>query len=159
MTYIAETADMADTVPLRILVPLDGTPRSQQALPYAQSLAMSPTTIILLEVLPDPEPERGLRGNITLPAEVVGQRQAAAAGSTVAGVALRRSVARGGVVVGAAAVTPATTLTLERRRQEQADQCQRSGRGIEGSGRSTDDRARDDGRRCQRGERQDATHG
>jgi nucleotide-binding universal stress UspA family protein len=89
MTYIPETADMADTVPLRILVPLDGTPRSQQALPYAQSLAMSPATIILLEVLPDPEPERGLRGNITLPAEAVGQRQAAAATDALEKVAAR----------------------------------------------------------------------
>ncbi len=68
--------EMSDDAPLRILVPLDGTPQSEHALPYAQALATTETTIVLLEVLPEPEPERGLLGNVTKSAAVVGQRRA-----------------------------------------------------------------------------------
>src|SRR5688572_28653708 len=80
---------MTDDAPFRILVPLDDTPQSQQALPYAQALAASPTHIVLLEVLPDPEPERGLLGNVTKSAEAVGQRRARVATAALETVAAR----------------------------------------------------------------------
>ena len=50
---------MTDAPRFRILVPLDGSPLSQQALAYAQALATSPTEVVLLEVIRDPEPVRG----------------------------------------------------------------------------------------------------
>jgi nucleotide-binding universal stress UspA family protein len=80
---------MTDDAPFRILVPLDGTPQSQQALPYAQALATSSTSVVLLEVLPDPEPERGLLGNVTKSAEAVGQRRARVATTALETIAER----------------------------------------------------------------------
>lgn len=81
--------EMSDDAPLRILVPLDGTPQSQHALPYAQALATSGTAIVLLEVLPEPEPERGLLGNVTKSADVVGQRRAQVATAALESIASR----------------------------------------------------------------------
>lgn len=80
---------MADDAAFRILVPLDGTPMSQQALPYAQALATSATEVVLLEVLRDPEPERGLLGRVTVSAEAVGQRASGAASAALETVAER----------------------------------------------------------------------
>jgi nucleotide-binding universal stress UspA family protein len=45
-----------------ILVPVDGSPLAEQALPYAAALASNNTTIRLLLVLRDPEPVRDLLG-------------------------------------------------------------------------------------------------
>ncbi|MBA2277377.1 MAG: universal stress protein [Chloroflexia bacterium] len=80
---------MTDNAALRILVPLDGTPLSQQALPYAQALAVTPADVILLEVLPEPEPQRGLLGNVTMSAAAVGDHASVSARAALETVADR----------------------------------------------------------------------
>ncbi|HET8523067.1 MAG TPA: universal stress protein [Thermomicrobiales bacterium] len=54
-----------------ILVPVDGSPLAEQALPYAAALASKNTTIRLLLVLRDPEPVRDLLGRETISREDV----------------------------------------------------------------------------------------
>lgn len=65
---------MIDDAVLRFLVPLDGTPAAAQALPYAQALAVSPAEIVLLQVVLEPQPERGLFGKIVVTADAILQR-------------------------------------------------------------------------------------
>ncbi len=47
----------------RLLVPLDGSPLAEQAIPYASALASSHGTLLFLEVTPDTEPVYGFLGN------------------------------------------------------------------------------------------------
>jgi nucleotide-binding universal stress UspA family protein len=48
----------------RILVPLDGSPLAEQAIPYASALAGSNGTLLFLEVTPNTEPVYGFLGNL-----------------------------------------------------------------------------------------------
>jgi nucleotide-binding universal stress UspA family protein len=57
-----------------ILVPIDGSPLAEQALPYAAALASPNTTIRLLMVLRDPEPVRDLLGREALSRDEVLQQ-------------------------------------------------------------------------------------
>jgi nucleotide-binding universal stress UspA family protein len=54
-----------------ILVPVDGSPLAEQALPYAVALASPGTRIRLLLVLRDPEPVRDLLGRVAVSREEV----------------------------------------------------------------------------------------
>ncbi len=49
-----------------ILVPLDGSPIAEQALGYAQAIAQTGTEIILLRVLPEPEPTPDFHGHLVV---------------------------------------------------------------------------------------------
>ncbi|HEY8445709.1 MAG TPA: universal stress protein [Thermomicrobiales bacterium] len=53
---------------LRILVPLDGSPLAEQALPYARVVAGEAGEIVLLTVVPWAEDVRNLLGKIVIPA-------------------------------------------------------------------------------------------
>jgi len=54
-----------------ILVPIDGTPLSEQALPFALAIAGKTGSVTLLEVVPESEPLRKPFGAITMSAEEV----------------------------------------------------------------------------------------
>jgi nucleotide-binding universal stress UspA family protein len=73
----------ADTV----LVPLDGSALAEQVLPYARALAGPGGEVVLLQVVPDPEPIRGLLGNIVAGPDEVLDRYKEAARSYLAGAA------------------------------------------------------------------------
>ena len=55
----------------RILVPLDGSPRSEEALPYALAVAGPRAALTVLHVVPDAEPLRKPLGQITKTADEV----------------------------------------------------------------------------------------
>jgi nucleotide-binding universal stress UspA family protein len=74
---------MTDRVPLRLVVPTDGTPLSVQAIPFAQALAAPPAEIILVEVLHQAQPERTLLGQVARGADVVQRREAHHAAETL----------------------------------------------------------------------------
>ena len=48
--------------PIRVLVPIDGTPLSEQALPYAGALTAPGDEVLLLHVAPSPGPSQSSRG-------------------------------------------------------------------------------------------------
>lgn len=50
----------------RILVPLDGSPLAEQALPYVQTIARPGTEVILIRVTPAAEPIRDLLGRVVV---------------------------------------------------------------------------------------------
>ena len=52
-----------------ILVPLDGSPLAEQALPYAQALLATGAELILLEVVEEPGPIHGMSGRLLVPVE------------------------------------------------------------------------------------------
>ena len=54
-----------------ILVPLDGSPLAEQALPYAQALLAPGGELTLLKVVEEPDPIHGMRGQPLVPAEDV----------------------------------------------------------------------------------------
>ena len=75
---------MNNDTPLRFVVPVDGTPQSSQAIPFAQALAAPPAEIVLVEVLPEARPERTLLGAVAVDAGTVQRHQATAARSELA---------------------------------------------------------------------------
>ncbi|MGH2532840.1 MAG: universal stress protein [Thermomicrobiales bacterium] len=54
-----------------ILVPLDGSPLAEQAIPYAAALAGDDAQLLFLQVTLDPEPVRGPLGDVTVSREEV----------------------------------------------------------------------------------------
>jgi nucleotide-binding universal stress UspA family protein len=52
-----------------ILVPLDGSPLAEQALPYAQALLAPGAELTLLDVVEEPEPVHGMSGRLLVPVE------------------------------------------------------------------------------------------
>src|SRR5689334_7238673 len=65
--------------PMRLLVPLDGSPLAGQAIAYAAAFARSDDEIHLLHVAPCPEPprdERGARGTLADAFRAVGSAAA-----------------------------------------------------------------------------------
>jgi nucleotide-binding universal stress UspA family protein len=48
----------------RILVPLDGSPIAEQALAYVQSIARSDFEVLLIRVMPEPDPIHGQSGRV-----------------------------------------------------------------------------------------------
>lgn len=54
-----------------ILVPLDGSKFAEEALPYAAAIGRDHAELVLLEVVPEPQPARGLLGEELLSAEQV----------------------------------------------------------------------------------------
>src|SRR5215203_2255535 len=70
---------MNNDTPLRFVVPVDGTPESSQAIPFAQALAAPPAEIVLVEVLPEAQPERTLLGAVAVDAGAAQRRLIGAA--------------------------------------------------------------------------------
>jgi nucleotide-binding universal stress UspA family protein len=62
-------SDPADTT--KVLVPFDGSLFAEHAIPYGRAVAGKEGQIIVLEVLPEPEPMRGLLGDTVASAEEV----------------------------------------------------------------------------------------
>ncbi len=58
----------------RLLVPLDGSDRSERSLPYALAIAAPDAAVVLFRVVPEAEPIRGLMGNVEQTAEEVTER-------------------------------------------------------------------------------------
>jgi nucleotide-binding universal stress UspA family protein len=54
-----------------VLVPLDGSPLAEQAIPYAQAVAGQDGKLVFVHVLPEPEPIYGLLGDTLVPADEV----------------------------------------------------------------------------------------
>jgi nucleotide-binding universal stress UspA family protein len=52
-----------------ILVPLDGSPLAEQALPYAEALLAPGAELTLLEVVAEPESVYGMSGRLLVPVE------------------------------------------------------------------------------------------
>ena len=61
----------SESIPPGILVPLDGSPLAEQALPYAQVLLPPGGELILLEVVENLEPIHGMSGWLLVPVEDV----------------------------------------------------------------------------------------
>jgi nucleotide-binding universal stress UspA family protein len=61
----------SEVKPPGILVPLDGSPLAEQALPYAQALLAPGAELTLLEVVEGPEPIHGMSGRLLVPVEDV----------------------------------------------------------------------------------------
>ena len=61
----------SEATPPGILVPLDGSPLAEQALPYAQALLAPGAELTLLEVVEKPEPVHGMSGRLLVPVEDV----------------------------------------------------------------------------------------
>ena len=61
----------SESTPPGILVPLDGSPLAEQALPYAQALLAPGAELTLLEVVEEPEPIHGMAGRLLVPVEDV----------------------------------------------------------------------------------------
>jgi nucleotide-binding universal stress UspA family protein len=61
----------SEATPPGILVPLDGSPLAEQALPYAQALLAPGAELTLLEVVENPEPIHGMSGRLIVPVEDV----------------------------------------------------------------------------------------
>ena len=57
------------STPQRVLVPLDGSPRAQQALPYAQALVAPGGALTLLKVVEPPESIYGMSGRLLVSVE------------------------------------------------------------------------------------------
>jgi nucleotide-binding universal stress UspA family protein len=53
----------------RILIPLDGSPIAEQALPYVQTIARSDTEVILLRVMPEPQAMYDLHSHLVVAAD------------------------------------------------------------------------------------------
>ena len=64
---------MADHAFTSVLVPLDGSELSEQAVPFALALAGDGGRVTLMQALPDAEPLRKPFGAITMTEEEVGQ--------------------------------------------------------------------------------------
>ncbi|MCC6312481.1 MAG: universal stress protein [Thermomicrobiales bacterium] len=62
-----------ERAPAGILVPLDGSPLAEQALPYARALLAPGAALILLEVVAEPESVAGLWGQNFVTADEMGQ--------------------------------------------------------------------------------------
>jgi nucleotide-binding universal stress UspA family protein len=56
-----------------VLVPLDGSYLAEHAIPYGRALAGPEGQLIFLEVIPEPEPIRGLMGNLIVNEEDAGE--------------------------------------------------------------------------------------
>jgi nucleotide-binding universal stress UspA family protein len=59
----------SESIPHGILVPLDGSPLAEQALPYAQALLAPGAELTLLEVVEEPESIHGMSGRLLVPIE------------------------------------------------------------------------------------------
>jgi nucleotide-binding universal stress UspA family protein len=57
----------------KVLVTFDGSPIAEQAIPYGRAIAGSDGQVIILEVLPEAEPMRGLLGDTIASAEEVSE--------------------------------------------------------------------------------------
>ena len=66
-----ETAPQSKNV--SVLVPLDGSFLAEHAIPYARALAGPEGQVVFLEVIPEPEPIRGLLGDLIVNAEEAGE--------------------------------------------------------------------------------------
>ena len=60
-----------ESIPPGVLVPLDGSPLAEQALPYAQALLAPGAELTLLEVVEESEPIHGMSGRLLVPVEDV----------------------------------------------------------------------------------------
>jgi nucleotide-binding universal stress UspA family protein len=98
----------SESTPPGILVPLDGSPLAEQALPYAQALLAPGAELTLLEVVEESEPIYGMSGRLLAPVEDVqhmleGQAheylQKAAAALRHEQLRVRREIARGNPAV------------------------------------------------------------
>lgn len=86
---------MADAKgPTRVLVPLDGSPLAEQAIPYGAALAGTDGELVFFEVTAEAEPVRSLTGEVTTSAAAAGQAEHSAAES-----ALRDAANRWGAVL------------------------------------------------------------
>ena len=61
----------SESTPHGVLVPLDGSPLAEQALPYAQALVAPGAALTLLQVVETPEPIHGMSGRLLAPIEDV----------------------------------------------------------------------------------------
>jgi nucleotide-binding universal stress UspA family protein len=66
-----ETAPQSNSV--SVLVPLDGSYLAEHAIPYGRALAGQEGQVVFLEVMPEPEPIRGLLGDLIVNAEEAGK--------------------------------------------------------------------------------------
>jgi nucleotide-binding universal stress UspA family protein len=66
-----ETAPQSKNV--SVLVPLDGSILAEHAIPYGRALAGPEGQVVFLEVIPEPEPIRGLLGDLIVNAEEAGE--------------------------------------------------------------------------------------
>jgi nucleotide-binding universal stress UspA family protein len=82
-----------------ILVPLDGSSLAERTIPYVQALAEPGARVVLLHVLPPPEPVRNPDGGVAVPAEDVLARCRQAAQRNLDEVAARLRCASGGLTV------------------------------------------------------------
>jgi nucleotide-binding universal stress UspA family protein len=82
------------TNPRCVLVPLDGSPLAEQAIPYGAALAGKDGEIVFFEVTSDAEPVRSLGGGVTTTAEEVGRTEHSAAET-----ALRDAASRWGAAL------------------------------------------------------------
>jgi nucleotide-binding universal stress UspA family protein len=58
---------------ISVLIPLDGSPLAEHAIPFGRALAGPGGTVVFLEVMPEPEPIRGLLGDLIVNAEEAGE--------------------------------------------------------------------------------------
>ena len=92
----------------RIVVPLDGSPLAAQAIPYARAVAAPDAAIVVLWVVPDPEPMRGgLTGQVIFCTDDILRADEEAARRALEATAARLRPAAGRVDVAVAVGDPA----------------------------------------------------